>query len=397
MIIKEPNFHFANELSPTFPVSDPDISGNLIWIIAFDFDVFEAGREYGQWHESALLAFEGVISSTRKVRLYANQNTADGPGNYEIVDGPFNQPSSDQEFYQFNSSVYPNPTNAWVEWDIIARSVHVGQIDTQTLIDFAKQRGVEPAIAKSAVEDADRSAVWCLLDGMKHAHDYKRRLPVYCEELIQAAREKDRFLKIADVLFQRPNSALSKLADELSAYHTEGAAALIRDIIAAGIDVSDFVINAVYSGDGGNVPALLDPSEAVRIFSAQTLETRNDIPGLRLCLPNVSANVPEIAGGYIGPNKIGEAAHTLVKEISTEKFSAAPLTHAQVEALRSAIWALGVLRPNSVRPYLESLTTHDNQLIRETALNALSKLAQVMRIIYTLSPFLAIGHLAPQI
>jgi|SRR5579859_1402865 len=373
MYTKEPNIRFANEVSGTFKVGIPEILSDSIRIPAFDFAVFDADYEYENYHENALLVFEGVLGSTRKVKLFANQHKVEKLGGHEIVDGPFRQPNPDRQLYHISISVYSNPPDAWIDWDIIAESVHVDQIDKQTLIHFSHLRGVNFTIAKSALEDVDKSAIGILLDELKTAQDYRLILPLYCKELTQAAKGKATLLEIADVLIQNPSRALLKLADELSAYHTESAAALIRDIIAAGFDASASVIKAIYGSDNDITRALSDSSEPVRILAAETLEKQDEISGLILCLDNDSARVREIAGWSIGRKKVSEARDALVNEITTGKFTVAQ-NQAQIEALRAAIWALGVLRTNNVRPYLELLTKHENQLICDTAVEALSKL-----------------------
>jgi hypothetical protein len=373
MSIKESRIAFANELTHSFQVGVPDITSRSIRIPAFDFSVFEAGREYGKYYESAILVFEDVVSSTRHVKPFRHEPLVEGQGTYEVKDGPVDLVDSNQEVFHSKIDVYANRADAWVEWDIVAASVRVEEIDKEVLIDLALKRGVKSEIVKSALEDVERKAVEGLLHAIDSTADHELILPVYTEELIEAAKRKNRVLEIADLLIQKPNRALLKLADKLSTYHTQGCASLIRDIIAAGYDASGAMMATLYHDDGGIARALLDPSEPVRIHAAKIFESRNDIAGLILCLQNDSARVREIAGWYMGIKKVGEAADALVKAITTKKFTGV-LTYRETKALRSAIWALGVLRINTMRPYLEPLTKHDNKLIRKTALDALSKL-----------------------
>lgn len=46
-----------------------------------------------------------------------------------------------------------------------------------------------------------------------------------------------------------------------------------------------------------------------------------------------------------------------------------------IEALRAAIWSLGILRIKTIRAQLEPFLQHENALIRKTAQDALAKFA----------------------
>src|SRR5258708_23710050 len=290
MTIKESNLYFANELSHSFFAGIPDITNRSIRIPAFDFGVFEKDVEDFKHYESAMLVFEDVVSSTRYVRTWTSAQQVEGQVTYEIADGPFDLIDSTHEFFQFKFEVYGNSARVWIEWNIVAATTRLAEIDKEVLIDLAKKRGVKPAIANSVFEDMERKAVHTLLEDMKLAADYRLILPLYCEELIETAKRKNRLLDIADLLIEKPNRALLKLADELSTYHTEGCASLIRDIIAAGYDASGALINALYRGDSGVAAALLDTSEPDRILAAKTVEAQDKVPGLIICLQNAAAS-----------------------------------------------------------------------------------------------------------
>ncbi len=110
--------------------------------------------------------------------------------------------------------------------------------------------------------------------------------------------------------------------------------------------------------------ALRDESEKVRLAATKKLEKEENRDGLLQALADDASNVRRIAAWYMGRRQVAEAVEPLIRLVQTED---------DTETLRAAVWSLGVLRDARALPYLETLCSHDNQLISDAAIDAISK------------------------
>lgn len=240
----------------------------------------------------------------------------------------------------------------------------------EALIQMAQQRGVDIAIAKAALEDADREAIRSLLHQLEFAADSKFVIPKFIDEALRAAKANNKVLEIADILLEKRSNVLYPLAHELGMYTDEKAVSLLRQITTlswaseqsrtAGASA---LIYAAHLADCED--ALHDPLELVRTVAVKQLERKQNTPALIRALKNENEVVRSIAAWYMGRNKVYESVDSLCEMASLEK---------NIEALRAAIWSIGVLRIKTARQHLEPFVQHENTIIRATAKEALDKL-----------------------
>src|SRR5260221_9719375 len=327
------------------------------------------------YYDRALFVFEDVVSSTRKVYEFTTLEGKNVEKSHAVLDGPFSPVAVNKEVFRFEFDGRSEYLNTAQSWDIVAGSLRIEEIDQEALINLAQQRGVDRAVAKAALENADREAILSLLKQIELAEDYRFLIPIYIGELIKATPILQ-LPEIADLLLEtaekvKARDVILDLSRRL-AFPNEKAMSLLRDIIALDwhqsddgypMQVATTLIRALYKEDYER--ALLDSSEPVRVAAALSLEAGNNARGLITALHNDSPRVRQIAAWYMGRKKIGEAVNGLVAALSNDD---------DIEALRAAIWALGVLRINTVRDNLQPLTRHENALIRKTTQEALAKL-----------------------
>jgi HEAT repeat protein len=242
----------------------------------------------------------------------------------------------------------------------------------EALIQIAQSQGIDTGIARAALEGLDREAIHTLLSQMELIPHNQHLIPHCAEEILRTAREQNKVLEIADLLLEKHNHSLSLLADELGKHRGDNnAIAFLRRIItldwantASRHATASAMIKASYLSN--DEAALHDPLEVVRLVAVKELEHRHNTPALIRALGNDLLSVRQVAAWYMGRNKVYEAVEALLKMISVEQ---------DIEALRAAIWSLGVLRIKTTRSQLEPFLQHENALIRKTAQNTLAKFA----------------------
>jgi HEAT repeat protein len=241
----------------------------------------------------------------------------------------------------------------------------------EALIQIAKERGVDSVIARAAFEELDREAIRILLIQIELLPDSKYLIPHCVEELLRMAIQQNRVLEISDLLLEKRNHSLSPLAHELGKYRDDAAIAFLRRIITldwANTDsrhaAASALIKTAYLSNYEH--ALQDPLDVVRLVAVKELEESHSTPALIRALGNDFPRVRRIAAWYMGRNNVYEAVDALLNLIAVEQ---------DVEALRAAIWSLGVLRVKTTHSQLEPFLQHENALIRKTAQDALAKLA----------------------
>ena len=134
----------------------------------------------------------------------------------------------------------------------------------------------------------------------------------------------------------------------------EDESELVRYMAVDQLDASETVL------------ALNDRSEMVRHAAAEKLEKEENASGLIKALRDESASVRRIAAWYMGRKQVKEAVQPLIELVQVED---------DVEALRAAIWSLGVLRDPQAMPFIDKLTRHSDPIIAATAQDSLSRLA----------------------
>lgn len=123
------------------------------------------------------------------------------------------------------------------------------------------------------------------------------------------------------------------------------------------------IIQHVYAGNLEQ--ALFDASKLVGVLAAKTCERTHQIDALIAALRAPTPAVRQIAAWYIGRNHVTAVAPKLITLVQSES---------DQEALRAAIWSLGVLREPSAIPVLLSLTQNQPPLIMQSAQEALSRI-----------------------
>lgn len=122
-----PEHPLAEYLDFTFSFfGKPEIRNSEIKVPIRDFSVLRGfpGFEQSRVYKQGSLVFEGVISSVRMIQEYKPGRTDDFKPAYTITDGPFDEVH--EEAYLFYLGGYSYDPLGWVEWDIIAVSVCVG-------------------------------------------------------------------------------------------------------------------------------------------------------------------------------------------------------------------------------------------------------------------------------
>jgi HEAT repeat protein len=157
---------------------------------------------------------------------------------------------------------------------------------------------------------------------------------------------------------------------ELSRIDSEQALALIRRAVRAKREslrdhAASAIIHVQY-GDDAEL-ALQDEEELVRHVAVKQLEKQENATALIAALRNDSTGVRRVAAWYMGRKGVNQATDVLIEQVQGEN---------DIEALRAAIWSLGMLHDTRAVPYLRKLSKHPNRLIATTAQESASRLGK---------------------
>ena len=111
-------------------IGRPDVTAQrlMVPIKTFSITAGYPGYERDTFFESCVLVYNQVLASTRIVLEYEVFTETENRGfkpKYVINDGPFVQPTDPNQLFTFRIGCISDELRAWVQWEILAASVHL--------------------------------------------------------------------------------------------------------------------------------------------------------------------------------------------------------------------------------------------------------------------------------
>lgn len=239
----------------------------------------------------------------------------------------------------------------------------------EELLKYAQHRQIDMDLARKAIIELNLDSIKILVTEFGEKIQYFIDVEVVhhiLNHLDSCTLEKA--VDILEVLIDTPSEADVTAIYELGYYPTPKSIQLLREKLNSHrerlqIPASKAIINAIYNGNPEQ--ALRDESDFVLFTACKQLQEREDRRALITALSSHSTRARRLSAWYMGRRQVEEAIQPLIDRLEIED---------DTEALRACIWSLGNLRTMIAKPHLKKCALHDKLLIRQTAIEALSKI-----------------------
>jgi HEAT repeat protein len=243
-------------------------------------------------------------------------------------------------------------------------------VDVEVVIESAVKLGFDSETVHAALIDVDLDSLEDFVHQLNSTryNSLKREVIKHLVKIAEVSGEEKAFF-VLDLALDVSHGEIRRVITSLGKIESEKALVLIRKAIQQGWDelrnhAAEVIINVQYTGNPAQ--ALQDVSEIVRRVAILQLEKHDDTQALIAALENDYAFVRQVSSWYMGRKLVSAAADKLIERLQVEE---------DIEALRAAIWSLGMLRASRAVVHLESLSQHSNPLIVTTVHDALTRIA----------------------